>query len=68
MNGVAEQIGLGHDVALKPERGLLVTVLLTKGMGAAGSMEVRALVRGPRKDAFGSLRPTCGTGDIPRTS
>jgi hypothetical protein len=36
-------------------------------MDAAGSMEVPALVRGPRKDVRGSLRPTCVTGDIPRT-
>ena len=68
LNGGLGLTGPGKDAGLRHERGRHVSVLLIKGMVVAGSMEVQAQVQGPMKDVPGSLRLTCGTGGIRRTS
>ena len=62
------QIGLASDAVPRPEKAQSASVLPIKGMGVVGSMEVPALVQGPRKDVLGSLRLTYGMVDIPKTS
>ena len=67
-NGVLGRIGMASDAVPRPEKALNANDLPTRIMGVVDCMEGLVLVQGPRKDAPGYLRLTCGMGDIPKTS